>query len=92
MKDCRRRKVGLSMVWINYGKTCDWYPTRGLKYPWRYMRLHFLSYLIFYPRVWQTILKSDNEELATVNIQREIFQGDIVMEDIFQKILLWILV
>ena len=25
---------------------------------------------------WQTILMSENEELARVNIQREIFQGD----------------
>ena len=29
MKDCRRRKIGLSMVWIDYQKAYDMVPTRG---------------------------------------------------------------
>ena len=55
-----------------------WYPNRGLKNIWRCVELQ-ITYLIFLSKSmesWQTILMSGNEELARVNIQREIFQGD----------------
>ena len=52
MKNCRRRKVGLSMVWIDYRKPMIWYPIRGSKNPWRCVKLQ-IKYLIFYPRVWK---------------------------------------
>ena len=41
---------------------------------------HFLSNSI---ESWQTILMSGNEELATVNIQRGIFQGDTLSPLLF---------
>ena len=41
---------------------------------------HFLSKSM---ESWQTILMSRNEELARVNIQRGIFQGDILSPLLF---------
>ena len=46
MEICRRRKIGLSMV----GRSMIWYPTRGLKNPWRCVKLQ-ITYFIIYPRV-----------------------------------------
>ena len=76
MKNCRRKKVGLSMVWIDYRMI--WYPTRGLRNPWRCVVGDNISHL-FSKSVesWQTILMSGNAEFARVNIQRGIFQGDL---------------
>ena len=48
LTNCKRRKVGLSMVWIDYR-----YHTRGLKNPWRCVELQ-IPYLIFCPGVWKT--------------------------------------
>ena len=76
MNSCRRRKVGLSMVWIDYWKAYDMVPPRRLKKSMEMCGIadnitHFLSNRM---ESWQTILMSGNEELARVNIQRGIFQ------------------
>ena len=78
MKYCRRRKVGLSMVWIDYRKAYDILPHSWTKKSMKMCGVahnisHFLSKSI---ESWQTIFMSLNEELARVNIQRGIFQGD----------------
>ena len=78
MKNRRRRKVGLSMVWIDYRKAYDMVAHSWIK---KSMEMcgaadnmsNFLSKIM---ESWQTILMSGNEELARVNIQRGIFQGD----------------
>ena len=44
MKNCRRRKVGLSMVWVNYRKAYD--------RPWIFVELQ-ITHLIFCPRGWK---------------------------------------
>ena len=62
-----------------------WYPTRGLKNPWRCVELQ-ITYLIFLSKSmesWQTTLMSGNEELARVNIQRGVFQRDILSPLLF---------
>ena len=48
MKNCGKRKVGLSMVWIEYRKAygTPWYSTRGLKNPWRCVELQIISHLL----------------------------------------------
>ena len=78
MKNCRRRKVGLSMVWIDYQKPYDMVAHSWIKKSMEMCGVvdnisHFLSKSM---ESWQTILMSRNEELARVNIQRGIFQGD----------------
>ena len=78
MENFRRRKVGLSMIWIDYQKAYDMVPHSWIKKSMEVCRVannisHFLSKSM---ESWQTILISRNEELARVNIQRGIFQGD----------------
>ena len=78
MKNRKRRKVGLSMVWIDYRKAYDMVAHSWIK---KSMEMcgaadnisNFLSKIM---ESWQTILMSGNEELARVNIQRGVFQGD----------------
>ena len=80
MKNCRRRRIGLSMVWIDYRKAYDVVPYSCIKKSLEMYGVadnisHFLSKSM---ESWQTILMSGNEELARVYIQRGIFQGDPV--------------
>ena len=80
MKNCRRRKVGLSMVWLDYRKAYDMVPHSWIKKSMEMCgvednKSHFLSKSM---ENCQIILMSGNEELARVNIQRGIFQRDIL--------------
>ena len=84
MKNCRRR-IGLSMVWIDYRKAYDMLPYSCIKKSLEMYGVadnisHFLSKSM---ENWQTILMPGNEELARVNIQRGIFQGDPVSPLLF---------
>ena len=78
MKNCWRRKVSLSMVWIYYQKSYDMVPQSWIKNSMEMCGVaDNISHLL--PKSmesWQTILVSGREELARVNIQRGIFQGD----------------
>ena len=70
MKNCRRRKVGLSMVWIDYQKAYDMVPHSCIKKSIEMCGVaDNISHLLFKSmESWQTILMSVNEELARVNI------------------------
>ena len=73
------------MVWIDYRKAYDmvpyWWIKRSLEmYGVTDNISHFLSKSM---ESWQTILMSGNVELARVNIQRGIFQGDTVSPLLF---------
>ena len=66
------------MVWLDYRKAFDMVPYSWIK---ESMEIRGVSDNISHllPKSmenWQTILKSGNEELARVNIQRGNFQGD----------------
>ena len=78
MKNCRRRKVGLSMVCIVYRKSYDMVPHSWIKKSMEMCEVaDNISYLLSKSmESWQTIFMSGNEEFARVNIQRGIFQGD----------------
>ena len=85
MKKCRRKKVGLSMVWIDYRKAYDMVPHSWIKKSMERCRVannisHLLSKSM---ESWQTILISGNEELARANIQRGIFHGDTLSSLLF---------
>ena len=63
MKNCRRRKVGLSMVWIDYQKAYDVVPLLWIKKSMEMCGVadnisHFLSKSM---ESWQMILMSGNE-------------------------------
>ena len=85
MKNCRRRKVGLRMVWTDYQKTYDMVPHLWIKKSMEMCGVadnisHLLSKSM---ENWQKILMAGNEELARVNIQREIFQRDTLIPLLF---------
>ena len=78
MKNCRGKKVGLSMVWVDYRKACDMVHHSRIKKSMQISEVadnisHLLSKSM---ESWQTILISVNEELARVNIRKGIFQRD----------------
>ena len=78
VKNCRRRKVWLSMVWIDYRKDYSMVPHLWIK---KSMEMCGVADNIFHllsksMESWQTILMSGNEELTRVNVQRGIFLGD----------------
>ena len=82
MKNCRRRKVELIMVWIDYRKAYDMVPHSWIKKSMEMCGVadnvsHFLSKSM---ESWQTILMSGSEEL---NIQRRIFQEDTISPLLF---------
>ena len=78
IKNCKRRKCGLAMGWIDYKKAFDMIPhswilrcldifkvADNIK---ELMRQSMLN--------WETELTSGNEKLGSVKIKRGIFQGD----------------
>ena len=79
MKNCRGREVGLSMVWIDYRKAYDMVPHLWTKTSMEKCGVadNISNFLSKSMKSWQRIFKSGNEELARVNVQRGILQGDI---------------
>ena len=78
MRNSKRRKVGLSMVWIDYRKAYDMLP-----HSWIIKTLelygiaeNIVKLIAESMKGWQTMLTAGSEELAKVNIKRGIFQGD----------------
>ena len=70
MKNCRRRKVGLIMIWLDYRKAYEMVPHSWIKNSIEMCGVadnisHLLSKSM---ESWQTILMSGNEELCRVNI------------------------
>ena len=85
MKNCRRRKVRLRMVRIDYQKACDMVLNLKIKKSMEMYEVtdnisHLLSKSL---ESWQTILMSGNKELDTINIQRGILQGDTLYPLLF---------
>ena len=80
MKNSRRRKVRLSMVWIDYQKPYDMIAHSWITKSIEMFGVADNTFHLFSKRMdsWQTILLSGNEELARVNIQSGMFQGEIL--------------
>ena len=59
MKNCRRKKVGLNMVWIDYRKVYDMIPHSLIPWrnPWRCVKLQ-ITYFIFCQREWKASKRS----------------------------------
>ena len=78
MRNSKRRKTGLKVVWIDYKKAYDLLP-----HTWIIKTLelygiaeNIVKLIAESMKNWQTIITSGREELAKVNIKRGIFQGD----------------
>ena len=85
MKNCRGREVGLSMVWMDYWKGYDMVPHLWTKTSMEKCGVvdNISNFLPKSMESWQTILMSGNEEVARVNVQRGIFQGDALSPLLF---------
>ena len=83
MKNCRRRKFVLNMAWIDCRKAYDMVPHSWIKKSMCGVTDNICHFLSNSMESWQTILISGNEELAWVNIQRKIFQGDTLSPLLF---------
>ena len=85
IKNCRRRKVELSMVWIDHRKASDAVPHSRIKKSMEMCGVadNISNLLTKSMETWQTILISGNEGLARVNIQRGIFHGNTLSPLLF---------
>ena len=80
IKNCKRRKVELIIIWIDYQKAYYMVLHSWIKKPMEMCEVankifHLLSKCL---ESWQTTLMLRNEYLARVNIERRIFQGDSI--------------
>ena len=78
LRNCKNRKVNLTMPWIDYRKACDMIPHSWIL---ECMRLTGVSENIIQMvenimQNWKTMLTSAGKELAEIHIRRGIFQGD----------------
>ena len=78
MKNCKRRKTSLSMIWLDYKKAYDMIP-----HSWIVKCLDIYNIASNITAViknsmkqWNTELTSGNEKLCKIDIKRGIFQGD----------------
>ena len=78
MKNCKRRKTSLSMIWLDYKKAYDMIP-----HSWIVKCLEIYNIASNITAVikngmkqWNTELTSGNEKLCKIDIKRGIFQGD----------------
>ena len=85
LKDCRKRRTNLAMVWIDYRKTYDFVP-----YTWILECLELLGiadkdrrFLEKSMKKWKLLLISNKLDLCEVDVNRDIFQGDSLLPLIF---------
>ena len=78
LKDCKHRKCGLAMGWIDYQKAYDLVP-----HSWILKTLEMVGVSENVRRLmeesmkkWNTVLECGGRDLASVEIKRGIFQGD----------------
>ena len=78
IKNCKRRKTGLGMAWIDYRKAFDMIPHSWIL---KCLRLfgaaeNMVHYIGKSMGQWQVELSANGNILGTVNVRRGIFQGD----------------
>ena len=78
IKEVKSRNKNLTMVWINYKKTCDMAPHSHTIECLDLFRVadNIKSLLVNSMEKWKVMLYSGNSELREVEIKRGIFQGD----------------
>ena len=85
VKNCKRRKVNLEMMWIDYKKAYDRVPHSWLIECMEIYKVNPLlkDFLANEMRKWTTELTSCGEVLGEVHIRRGIFQGDALSPLLF---------
>ena len=85
LKDCRKRRANLAMVWIDYRKAYDFVP-----HSWILECLDMLgiadnvrSFLEKSMKKWKLLLNSNGSDLCKVGVNRDIFQRDSLSPLIF---------
>ena len=78
MKNCKRRKTSLSMIWLDYKKAYDMIPHSWIV---KCLAIHNIANNVTAViknsmKQWHTELTSGNEKLCKIDIKRGIFQGD----------------
>lgn len=78
VKNCKRRKTGLGMAWIDYRKAFDMIPHSWIL---KCLRLfgaaeNMVQYIEKSMSQWQVELSAHGNILGTINVRRGIFQGD----------------
>ena len=78
MRNCKRRQVNLSMVWIDYRKAYDMVPHSWIRKTLEMCGVaeNVKEVLSESMKTWRTELTSGNTSLGQVEIKRGIFQGD----------------
>ena len=78
IKNCKRRKVGLAMGWIDYKKAFDMIPHSWIIRCLEIFKVadNIKKFIKNSMSHWETELTSGGQSLGKVKIQRGIFQGD----------------
>ena len=78
IKNCKRRKTGLAMAWIDYKKAYDMIPHSWLVECMEMFGVaeNMIAMIKNSMHKWKTELTSGNQSLGEVEIRRGIFQGD----------------
>ena len=85
VKNCKRRKVNLEMMWIDYKKAYDRVPHSWLIECMEIYKVNttIKEFLEREMQNWKTELTSNGEMLGDVRIRRGIFQGDALSPLLF---------
>ena len=77
LSDCRKRHTNLGIAWIYYKRAYDMVPHSWILESFELVQVsdNILKFVKRSMANWQTELTSCGENLAKVNIKREIFQG-----------------
>ena len=76
--NCKRRKTGLAIAWVDYKKAFDMVPHSWIIKCMRMLGVaqNMIGLVQNSMDKWKTVLTAGSEELGEVNIQWGIFQGD----------------
>ena len=78
MKNCKRRKTSLSMIWLDYKKAYDMIPSSWIVKCLEMYNIasNITAVIKNSMKQWKTELTSGNDKLCKIDIKRGIFQGD----------------
>ena len=78
LKDCKKRRTNLSMVWKDYKKVYDFVPHSWIDECMKLFGMadNVRNFLEKSMEQWKLSLTSNDEDLGEIDVKRGIFQGD----------------
>ena len=78
LKDCKKRRINLSMVWKDYKKVYDFVPHSWIDECMKLFGMadNVRNFLEKSMEQWKLSLTSNDEDLGEIDVKRGIFQGD----------------